>query len=546
MKKSGLLLILILSQAFSSNCQSGFYRNFFNTFGSKNFKNGPQITSLSPLSNNCFILTTAENDQDISTACIAKLDSSFKLLWAKAFKMKSGGFLDYAIELEDSSLVGLAFPDLQLGGIFYRINKYGNLMVANSYVDGSSNYPTSRAICKSNSNDTGIVTIIGECSIYYGLAKFNNNGKVLWANDYSSNNIGVDVYTILQGFKHGYISTFGIIESTRPGLYAGVAHVGNSGQFIRARKYSCDPMNSNLTDISSTFLSKDSSYYIGIGTGHYFSSTQSRKYDNDAYILNLDTSLLIRKSWRFTTQDKDQGIIIMDFANTSGKEIIINGRITDSISPDQLFILKFDPTDNGKILWCKTFNKKSGYQHKIATSWPIRGMHVYNDKDDIVLPIYTGFDGSCLGGLNSSGELLCNTSDINILVSKWDKCTSSSVPLNPRAVNLTQVNRKLEDTIINYYDSLICYNNSTAVDELKVESKQEICYKFSIQNLNLKLSNLLNQPIKIIIYSLEGEQIYFSNLKEHSYFDFTFIMPGIYLINAYSISKVQNSKIIVY
>ncbi|MEI2695219.1 MAG: hypothetical protein V9E90_09135 [Saprospiraceae bacterium] len=492
-----------------------------------------------------FILSTSSNGQITLTSCYAKLDSNYNLLWTKSYYMSPGGYLDYAAELEDRSFVGLAEPKLSDGVIFVRSDFGGNLLQAYSYMDINSAFVYSGSICKSASNDTGYVALIGQCSIDYGLVKFNKNGSILWAYEYGSEDISGVVYNLTLGYEHGYISKCVTTNKSIPERLASLVYIGNNGQFIRARKYSILPSSSNSTAIhTASFLSKDTSYYLAATLGHFNPSSSSTTYENEAYILNIDTNLLVKRCWKLSTPNQNHQIYIVNFANTKGNELIISGYIRDIVTyRTQLFILKFYPTINGNIIWCKTFHATSNTWNYI-TSIPREGMIVAGMNDDIVFPVHAAFDGSCIAGIDSSGSGLCNTSDFTLNVSQWKQCISSPLIITPKPINLMPLVQTLPEAIIEYNDSLICSNKISGSTQLNLKNPSSKMISFNVDHNSVRILNLSNNSVRIEIYTLSGSLMNVNKLEINSTCNFPITIPGLYILNAKSINGVQKERFV--
>ncbi len=531
---------IILTFIFAAVCtfmgaQSTFYRNIFGDHHPNVNNHAPQLTSIDTLSDGGYILS-ASVGLGAQFCTRMKLDSAFNTIWSKSYATTNSGSLYNAAELDDRGFVGI-FVDSALT-YYLKTDSLGNVDFCKRYTLGPSGVLSSGIVCKSVDGDSGFVSVLGQCAMAYGLAKFDKYGETQWVASYSSplGFLGGDVYDIDWALDSGYITSGQVINSATQQISAVMIHSDDDGQVISSKSILIDSASGVHTRITRFCWSASQQCYYATAGTFYGVPFVNHKY---IYILKLDTGLNVLDCWRIDPPTPSTEIIVHNFEVAPDQQVVLNGTWQDSINGVyKYFMLKFDPAV-GNAAWCKSA------RGLISTQWyfsstSIRGLSFFGPNDDILFGAFVNNDGNSIASIHSNGTGSCIAIDTAVTVTPASNWICRDLPVNNSPTSFISYPRSLAITDETFKDSLMC-GTWTATQEI-IPINEEL-FNVTSNNGVTTLQSKSNEILLVEIISATGQLLGSTTLPPNSSEEIIIPAAGVYFIRGYNTQQSQSIKI---
>lgn len=539
--KNLVAFLLLCTLALSSSAQFGFYKNIFGDYGVEGFDNPPPtLLGMQSLSDGGYIISTHSNpNSSPNYSSYMKLDNNFNSVWTTSygFLASESGMIEHKAELDDQSLIALGHgvePYMIL-----RHDNEGNLLSSGKYFSDESTYYAASAICKSTDNDTGYVALFSQCAMDFGVVKIGNDAEVLWAKDYGGNNIWGNIYELTQAIDEGYRSIGQWTDIPYDDSEGILLHLDGNGDVIKSTIFRPTVEGKNFSSIRRILPSPLSDHYFISMLGGVRDAVEPLELDNEHYLLQLDTETNVVHSWVFSSDNPDQSVIIEAMKMNSDGHLIIYGRLREnSTNYRDLFILGFDPSDEGEILWSKSVQSVE-MPFDWASSDPIRGLELYGPEDHIIFPLAVQNEGQLIAGMDKNGEGLCRAVDLEMHVAAGEFFEPEDFPLTYQDHDLSYQPIELFPISKEHPDTMICSNIETSVVE---QNMLEENYAVWSDGRNLIVSSAVERTASISLYNIAGQLILSRSISPYSMQQFPLPHGGVFLYRLHDGVEVLTGK----
>ncbi len=534
--KSALLTSIFVITGLSLFSQSTFYRNIFGDRYPSANNQAPQFTALDTLSDGGYILS-ASIGPGAQFCTYMRLDSSFNTLWTKSYATTPSAALYNAAELDDHGHVGIFIDSVQT--YFLKTNANGNVAFCKYYTLGPNGVVSTGCVKRSAEADSGFVSVLGECAMAYGIAKFDKYGETEWVSNYTSplGFLGSNVYDLHPAFGGGYISTGQLLNSSDLQSSAIIIHSGNQGQVISSRRIQFDSAAGIHTRITEfTWSPSEQCYYATAGT-FYGVPYVNHKY---FYLLKLDTGLNVMNAWRINAPNASTEMLIQNMIVAADSGVVINGVMQDSTNGlYKFFMIKFDPA-TGVIEWSKSIRGITSPQWYFASS-AIKGIGLFGPNNDILFGATVNNDGCGLASIHSDGTGLCVAIDTLITSSSASNWICRNTTINNAPTSFISYTRSLAILDETFNDSLFC-GTWTSVPE--PEKSEPTLFTASSSWGITTLYSASPEQLTIEVFSNTGQLILKEALSPYSVTSFSMQSEGMYIIRASNQVNSQTMKLI--
>lgn len=534
--KSSLLTCIFAIAGLSLFSQATFYRNIFGDHNPSVNNHAPQFTALDTLSDGGYILS-ASNGPGAQFCTYMRLDSSFNTLWTKSYATTTSAALYNAAELDDHGHVGIFIDSVQT--YFLKTNANGNVAFCKYYTLGPSGVLSSGIVKRSAENDSGFVSVLGQCAMAYGLAKFDKYGETEWVADYTSpiGFLGVDVYDLHPAFGEGYITTGQLLNSTTQQSSAIIIHSGNQGQVIASRRIQFDSAAGIHTRITEFAWSPAQQCYYATAGTFYGVPYVNHKY---FYLLKLDTGLNVMNAWRINAPNTSTEMLIQNMIVAADNDVIINGLMQDSTNGlYKFFMLKFDPV-SGVMEWSKSIRGITSPQWYFASS-AIKGIGLFGPNSDVLFGAIVNNDGCSLASVRADGTGLCITIDTVITSSPASNWICRNITINNSPTSFISYTRNLAILDETFNDSLFC-GTWTSVSE--PEKSEPTLFTANSSWGITTIHSSSPEILTIEVFNTTGQLILKEVLAPNSGTSFSMHAEGMYIIRASGQENSQTMKLI--
>jgi hypothetical protein len=533
--RSYLLVFLLIIGCQFIHAQSGFYRNVFGDHHPNVNNHAPQLTSIDTVSDGGYILS-ASVGLGAQFCTRLKLDSAFNTVWSKSYATTSSAAFYNATELDDHGFVGI-FIDSTLT-YYLKTDSTGNVEFCKRYTLGPSGILSSGITCKSADNDSGYVSILGQCAMAYGLAKFDKHGETEWVAGYSSplGFLGSDVYDIDLGLDSGYITTGQVINSATQQISAVIIHSDNNGQVIASKSILIDSASGVHTRITRFCWSESQQCYYATAGTFYGVPFINHKF---IYILKLDADLNVVSSWRIDPPTLPTEIIVHNMEVAPDNNVVLNGMWQDSTNGVyKYYMMKFDPS-NGNVVWSKSA------RGLISTQWyfsstSIRGLSFFGPNDDILFGAFVNNDGNSIASIHSNGTGSCIAIDSSVTVAPASNWICRDLVVNNSPTSFISYPRSLAISDETFKDTLMC-GTWTATQEV-IPIYEEL-FNVTSNNAVTTLQSNSNEMLHVEIISATGQLVGRTTLAPNSSEEIMIPAVGVYFIRGYNTQKSHSIKI---
>lgn len=519
-----------------ANAQATFYRNVFGDHHPSVNNHAPQLTSIDTLSDGGYILS-ASVGLGAQFCTRMKLDSAFNTIWSKSYATTNSGSIYNAAELDDHGFVGIFIDSANT--YYLKTDSTGNVDFCKRYTLGPSGVLSSGIVCKSVDGDSGFVSVLGQCAMAYGLAKFDKYGETEWVASYSSplGFLGGDVYDIDWGLDSGYITSGQVINSATQQVSAVMIHSDEDGQIISSKSILIDSASGVHTRITRFCWSASQQCYYATAGTFYGVPFVNHKY---IYVLKLDTGLNVLDCWRIDPPTPSTEIIVHNLEVAPDQNVIMNGTWQDSINGVyKFFMLKFDPA-SGNVPWCKSARGLISTQWYF-TSTSIRGLSFFGPNDDILFGAFVNNDGNSIASIHSNGAGSCIAIDTSVTVTPFPNWTCRNLTVNTSPTSFISYPRSIAILDETFKDTLMC---GTWTSTPEVVPNSEELFIVTSNNAITTLQSKNNEMLTVEVISATGQIVESTTLAPNSSDEILIPAAGVYFIRAYNSHQSQSVKMV--
>ncbi|MCR9173771.1 MAG: T9SS type A sorting domain-containing protein [bacterium] len=533
-----LALSLTLSTIASSQTTS-FYKNIFGAYGNLNFQDAPLINGMFELDNNEYFVTSAHNPAADYYLC-AKLDSNFNIIWVNSYNDIGSGpteMFSHAAQLTDGSIIATGISEDKR--TFTKFDPNGAVEFTKFYYGtGPNDSYSADAVCTSAEDDTSYVTMFAQCSVQFGLFKFDKDGEIIWGHEFNINGpfLG-SIYDLSLALNDGYITRGNYDGAT---VTRGLIMVANNdGTMKVCKEYeSSDPTVDFVTPSKVYTSHMDDSYYIPI-------NYVSNNYYESGRMMRLDSNLNIINAWHFTHSTPGTNMRLRNIANTTDGHLIINGEIynPNNYPTYQFFVMRFDPNaTSNNIIWAKEFKAISSDQYWHST-YAVKGLKVNPYNNQIIMPMSAHRDGSSVLSMDENASDMCNMLDINVTATEIQDLSALTGQLTYMNEPTSSGDLILSPRDAGHSDTTLCGVDPSI--HLGVDTETEIIKILADVN-QTGLQNLTNEPLELTIITMQGQTIARYSLQPFEKQALLELPSGVYIYRAKQGYKYQDGKIQVY
>lgn len=522
--------------------QTGFYRNLFGDFGT-NVNGTDKLNTVNKISGDKHVVTTYETYLS-NTFSISSFDTDFTPLWSAIYQgsANNNSFFESCVELDDNRLISIGVSGTTIFLAGHQGN--GDLIFAKKYSNPNAQMFSTRAICASNENDTSFVALIAECAVKHGLIKFNKEGNVLWAYDYSfPGSYYANVYALDQAVNSvGYISGGSNVGPTQDTIqhYGYLVISNNDGTFRKGHKFQHISSGYNSVLAQRILTSSTNHYYVNFIYGNDYNGPW--EYERNSIIAKLDSNLNSVNQWRFGLSNPNQSISFDRMQETNDNKLLLTGNIQDDVNypSTQYFIMKFNPNvPGGDIEWVKAFSPLINSQSFLSTV-PVKALYTYGSNEQIIFAYNAHLDGSCISSIDQNGLGHCQAFDRTIEFQPVNDLIHFTFTSTPSQTPVLTTDFPLLSTEVSYSDTVFCSQGGLTLPEGE-EIRQLVQIK--LDDNRITITNISVEPILFELYSSLGHKIGVVTLQAGESYPSSEINRGLYFFKASKNGIQQSGKI---
>jgi hypothetical protein len=521
--------------------QTGFYRNLFGDFGA-NINGTNKLNSVHKISGDKHVVTTFETYLS-NTFSINTFDTDFTPLWSAIYQgsPNNNSIFESCVELEDNRLISIGISGTTIFLTGHEGN--GNLIFSRKYSNPSAQMFSTRAICASNENDTSFVALIAECAVKHGLIKFNKEGNVLWAYDYSfPGSYYANVYALDQAVNSGYISGGSNVGPAQDTIqhYGYLVVSNNDGTFKKGNKFQHISNNYNSVLAQRILTSSTNHYYVNFIYGNDYNGPW--EYERNCIVAKLDSNLNSVNQWRFGMPNPNQSIAFDRMHETNDNKLLLTGNIHDGVNypSTQYFIMKFNPNvPGGDIEWVKSFTPLINSQSYLSTI-PNKALYTYGSNEQIIFAYSAHLDGSCISSIDQNGLGHCQAFDRTIEFQPVNDLIHFNFTSTPSQTPVLITDFPLLSAEVGYSDTVFCSQGGLMLPEPD-DNMQLVQIK--LDDNTITITNTCPEPIHFELYSSLGQIIGVLTLQPGESYPSSDINRGVYFFKASKDGIQQSGKI---